>query len=165
MHSKGVISTKLYIKQKVFSWGDKFTVKDSSGLDRYFVEGEVFSFGKKLHVYTPQHKEVAYIEQKLLTWMPRYSVFLGDQEVAQMVREFSFFHPRYRIEGLGWDVEGAFWEHEYEISQAGRLVASIHKEWMTWGDSYELDITDADDEILALATILAIDAVVESQKN
>jgi uncharacterized protein YxjI len=37
---------KLYIKQKVFSWGDKFTVKDATGNDRYFVEGEVFSFGK-----------------------------------------------------------------------------------------------------------------------
>lgn len=34
---------KLYIKQKVFSWGDKFTVKDVNGEDRYFVEGEIFS--------------------------------------------------------------------------------------------------------------------------
>ena len=42
---------KLYIKQKVFSWGDKFTVKDSNGEDRYYVEGEIFSWGKKLHVY------------------------------------------------------------------------------------------------------------------
>ena len=36
---------KLYIKQKVFSWADRFTVKDSSGNDRYFVEGELFSWG------------------------------------------------------------------------------------------------------------------------
>ena len=26
---------KLYIKQKVFTWGDKFTVKDINGNDRY----------------------------------------------------------------------------------------------------------------------------------
>ena len=37
---------KLYIKQKVFSWGDKFTVKDEAGRDRYYVEGEVFTFGR-----------------------------------------------------------------------------------------------------------------------
>jgi uncharacterized protein YxjI len=42
---------KLYIKQKVFSWADRFTVKDENGADRYFVEGEMFSWGKKLHVY------------------------------------------------------------------------------------------------------------------
>ena len=34
---------KLYIKEKVFSWGDKFTVKDAYGEDKYIVEGEVFS--------------------------------------------------------------------------------------------------------------------------
>ena len=28
---------KLYIKQKVFSWGDSFTVKDADGADRYTV--------------------------------------------------------------------------------------------------------------------------------
>ena len=48
---------KLYIKQKVFSWGDKFTVKDASGEDRYYVEGEVFSWGKKLHVYDEYNRE------------------------------------------------------------------------------------------------------------
>ena len=35
---------KLYIKEKVFSWGDKFTVKDEYGNDKYFVQGEVFSW-------------------------------------------------------------------------------------------------------------------------
>lgn len=41
---------KLYIKQKVFSCGDKFTVKDEAGHDRYYVEGEIFTCGKKLHL-------------------------------------------------------------------------------------------------------------------
>ena len=41
---------KLYIKQKVFSWVDRFTVFDETGADKYYVEGEFFSWGKKLHV-------------------------------------------------------------------------------------------------------------------
>lgn len=156
---------KLYIKQKVFSWGDKFTVKDAAGVDRYFVEGELFSFGKRLHVYNTCNQEVACIQQQLMTWTPRYSVYIGSREVAQVVKEFSFFRPRYRIEGLGWTVDGALWAHEYEICQAGRSIATISKEWMTWGDSYELNITDAANEIVALATVLAIDAVIDSQNN
>ena len=35
--------TKLYIKEHVFTLGDKFTVKDEYGNDKYFVEGEIFS--------------------------------------------------------------------------------------------------------------------------
>lgn len=41
---------KLYIKQKIFSRNDKFSVYDANGEERYFVEGEFFSWGKKLRV-------------------------------------------------------------------------------------------------------------------
>ena len=156
---------KLYIKQKVFSWGDKFTVKDEKGHDRYFVEGEIFSFGRKLHVYDAHHAERAYIKQELLTWMPRYSVYTNGAQIAQVKREFTFFRPKYIIEGPGWDVEGDFFAHEYQISKSGRVIATISKEWMTWGDSYELDIADGVNEVTALAVVLAIDAVIESQNN
>ena len=70
---------KLYIKQKVFSWGDKFTVKDEAGRDRYYVEGEIFTFGRKLHVYDMSGREVAFIKQEVWSWMPRYYVFCGDR--------------------------------------------------------------------------------------
>ncbi len=156
---------KLYIKQKVFSWGDKFTVKDAAGTDRYFVEGEVFSFGKKLHVYNSNNQEKAYIKQELLTWMPRYSVYMGSQQMAQVVRKFTFFRPQYSIAGLGWEVSGDFFAHEYQITQAGRMIAAISKEWMTWGDSYELDIADGVNEVMALAVVLSIDAAIESANN
>ncbi len=33
------------------------------------------------------------------------------------------------------------------------------QEWFTWGDCYALDIADSADEMLALAVVLAIDAV------
>ena len=37
---------KLYIKQKVFSWVDRFTVFDETGADKYHVEGEFFSWAR-----------------------------------------------------------------------------------------------------------------------
>ena len=153
---------KLYIKQKVFSWSDKFTVKDEMGNDRYLVEGEIFSFGKKLHVYDLQGREVAFIKQELWSWMPTYYVFCGDRQVAQIKKEFTFFFPKYTIEGLGWEINGSFMAHDYEITQNGFPIVSIRKEWMTWGDSYELNISNPRDEIVALAVVLTIDCVMEA---
>ena len=150
---------KLYIKEKVFSWGDKFTVKDANGQDRYYVEGEVFTFGRKLHVYDMNGSEVAFIKQEVWSWMPRYYVFCGDRQVAEIKREFTFLFPQYSIEGLGWEINGSFMAHDYEIRKNGYPIVSICKEWMTWGDSYELNIADAQDEIVALAVVLTIDCV------
>ena len=44
-------------------------------------------------------------------------------------------------------------------------IVTITKEWMTWGDSYELDIANPADEIIALAVVLTIDCVQEMQQN
>lgn len=153
---------KLYIKEKVFTWGDQFTVKDERGNDRYVVEGEVFSWGKKLHVYDMIGREVAFIKQEVWSFLPRYYVFCGDRQVAEIKKEFTFFFPKYRIDGLGWEIDGSFMAHEYEITQSGRTIVSISKEWMTWGDSYELNITNPSDEIVALAVVLTIDCVMEA---
>ena len=156
---------KLYIKEKVFSWSDTFFVKDSHGEDKYTVEGEFFSLGKKLHVYDRSGAEVAFIQQELFTFLPQFTVSVGGQEIARVKREFSFLRPRYTIENLGWDVEGSFWEHDYQITANGQPVVTITKEWMTWGDTYELDIENPADEIVALAVVLTIDCVQEMQQN
>ena len=47
----------------------------------------------------------------------------------------------------------------------GSPIVSINKEWFTWGDCYELDIENPEDEIVALAVVLAIDCVLAMQKD
>ncbi len=153
---------KLYIKEKVFSWGDRFTVKDEAGRDKYIVQGEVFSWGKKLHVYNIAGGEVAFIKQEVWSFLPRYYVFCGGRQVAEIKKEFTFFLPKYSIEGLGWEINGKFMAHDYEITEFGRPVVRITKEWMTWGDSYELDIADPAKELIALAVVLTIDCCTEN---
>ena len=46
------------------------------------------------------------------------------------------------------------------FTQEREAVSYTHlKEWFTWGDCYALDIADSADEMLALAVVLAVDAV------
>lgn len=156
---------KLYIKQKVFAWKDRFTVWDEHGNDRYYVEGELFSWGKKLHIYDLNGNEVAFIHQKVMSFLPRYFVAVGGVDIAEIVKEFTFFKHKYRIEGLDWEVDGNFLAHDYTVSCAGRPIVCIQKEWMTWGDSYELNIADPADEIAALAVVLTIDCVMAQAAN
>ncbi len=152
---------KLLIEEHIFSWNDRFSIRDETGSDRYFVEGELFSWGKKLHVCDRAGREVAYIEQKLFTFRPRYQVLAAGRLIGEVVREFSFFQPRYSVEGAEWDVEGDFWSHDYSVTRRGIPVASIQKEWFTWGDCYALSIADPADELCALALVLAIDCAME----
>ena len=159
------IFMKLLIEERIFSWNDRFTVWDEAGNDRYYVEGELFSWGKKLHVCDLSGREVAYIEQQIFRFRPRYSVYAHGELIGEVVKEFSFFRPRYTVEGADWDVEGDFWAHDYTVSRRGQVVVDIQKEWFTWGDCYTLNILDPRDELQALALVLAIDCAVEQANN
>ena len=72
----------LYIKQKVFSWNDKFSIFDENGNERFYVEGEVFSFGKKLRIYDLAGTELAYIEQKVWSFLPKYNIYRDGELIA-----------------------------------------------------------------------------------
>lgn len=150
---------KLYIKQKVFSWGDKFRIYDEYENDKYSVEGEVFTFGKKLHLNDRNGKELAFIHQKMWSFLPKFFISRNGVDVAQVIKEFTFFRQEYTVEGPGWTVNGDFLAHEYEISAGNRTVAAVSKQWFTWGDTYEIDIAADADEILVLCVVLIIDAV------
>lgn len=156
---------KFYIKQKIFTWADQFSIYDGNGDERYYVKGEVFTFGKKLHLCSRGGTELAYIEQKLLTFLPRYAISVGGNEIAEVVKEFAFFHNVYSVNGLGWRVDGNFFDHDYTVESEGRTIATVAKEWFTLGDAYEINISDGIDPIPVLAVVLVIDACIEAARG
>lgn len=156
---------KLYIKQRVFTWGDKFSVYDELGNEKYYVEGEVFTFGKKLHIMDTRYNELAFIHQKVFSFQPTYYISRGGYDVAQVVKEFTFFKHEYRIDGLEWRVSGDFFDHDFAVYDGERFVAQVFKEWFSWGDAYAIDIDPSADEINALAVAIVIDAVISDQRD
>lgn len=149
---------RLFIKQKVFSWGDKFTIKDEQGKDCYYVEGEVFSMRHKLHVYNTQSTEVVYIHQKVFSFRPRFFINIeGAAEELELVKRFTFFRQEYYIANSSYILEGDFSAHHYKLTFNDRVIMSVNKEWFTWGDSYVLDIEDSADILMCIGIMLAVD--------
>ncbi|MDO4198372.1 MAG: LURP-one-related family protein [Erysipelotrichaceae bacterium] len=153
---------KLYLKQEVISWGDQFSVYDENQNEVYKAKGEVFTFGKKLHLYDLNGEEVVYIHQKVLSLLPKFYICEGEEDVAEVIRELTLFKPSYKVTGFDWKVNGDFTNHDFHITTAeGHGVASVSKKWLTWGDSYEIDIAEDKDVVNALAVVLTIDQVME----
>ena len=153
---------KLYMKEKVFSIVDRFTIKNEAEEDCYQVEGEfVFIGGKKLHIKDMMGNEVAFVREKFITLLPKFFVYVNGEQVAEINKKFTILKAKYSIDGLGWEANGNFMDHDYTISDDKGEIVKIHKAWISWGDSYELEIRDDIDEALVLAVVLAIDCVME----
>lgn len=156
---------KLFMRQKFFSWKDKFFVKDEDGKDVYYIEGEVFSLGKKLHIYDMKKNEVAFLHQKILSILPHYFIDVGGQEVAEIIKEFSLLRSKYRISGSDWEISGDFLSHDYRFFSKAKEIAYVHKAWMSWGDSFEIDISEEKNTLMVLCAVLAIDAVLDAESS
>ena len=155
---------KLYFKQKVFSLRQRSEIMDEYGKVLFRAAGEI-SIGRRMHIYDNMDNEMAFIQQRLFRLMPRFSVYMGGSHVADIVKNFTLFSQDYRIEGLDWKVSGDWLAHDYTIKSGGRYIASIHKHWMTWGDSFEIDIADGEDFVMVLAVIIAIDCVIDNAQS
>lgn len=156
---------KLLIKQKVFSFGSKFNIFDENGEIKYVAVGEVFTFGRKLHVMDTDGNEVIYIEQKLLTFRPKYEINIVGNAPVEIVKEFTLFTHEYSIPDWNVKINGDFLAHEYTVTMNGYDIAVMSKEWLTWGDTYIINIPDPGNELLALAAILVVDCCMESNND
>ena len=150
---------RLNIQQKAFSFRDRFFIRDEAGRTHYSVEGEVFTWGKRLHLYDAAGRECAFLHQKAFSLLPTFFVERDGEEVARIVKHFTFFSQEYDVEGPGWTVEGDFTAHDYEISCGGMTVARVHKRWFNWGDCYEAEFDDGADAVLIVCAVLVIDCV------
>ncbi len=154
---------ELYIKQKVFSLSGKFTVIDQQENDCYYVEGSFMQFPKTFSILNTTRDEVALITKKMLSFLPKFFVEVNGQEVLTIKKEFSFLKARYTIDVAGIEVKGNWWDMNFQVLQQGEVIGQVNKEWLTWGDSYRVQILNEGMETIIIALVIAIDCVKADQ--
>ena len=149
---------RLLFKQRFFSWLDSYDIFDENGNTVYTVKG-AFSIGHLLKIFDASGNEVGYIKEKMLSWLPKFEMYLGERYVGCISKELTFLRPKYNIDCNGWQVEGDWFEWDYQIlNSAGIPIANVSKELWNWTDTYPIDVHNPQDALCALMLVLAIDA-------
>ena len=157
------------MKQKIFCLGDDFTIKDETGADRFHVDGKVLAIRNKLSFQNLQGEELAFIQQKLLSWGPKYEIY-RDGKLAATVekRLFTLFTCKFVVDVPGpndLEAKGNFLEHEYQFQRNGQTVATCSKKWFSWSDTYGIDVASSEDDVLILASSVVIDMICHDDKD
>ena len=151
------------MKQKLFSLGGAFYIKNDQGQEVFSVEGAAFSFGHQLTFRDMSGNELAFIRQKLLAWGPTYEIYRDGQLFAVVKKElFSFFRHVFTVDVPGPDdliAEGDFWDLEFTFSRGERAVATVSRQWFSWTDTYGVDVVEEEDDVLILSSAIVIDMV------
>jgi uncharacterized protein YxjI len=158
--SRGEPLKKYVMKQKMWTLGDKFVIKDETRTPVFYVKGKVFSVGDKLSFRDIDGNELAYISQKVFSFTPRYKIYRDQELIAKVVKKIALFNDKYIVDIPGPDnykVTGNFGNYEYTFTRNGRKIASVSKKFFSWSDTYGIAIAPGEDDILILAAAVVID--------
>ena len=149
---------RLLFKQRLFSWFDSYDIYDEDGNTVYTVKGQL-SWGHCMKIFDAHGNEIGMIQERVLTLLPKFEIYLGGNYVGGIRKEISFFKPVFDIDYSGWHVEEKKNEKNYNIlNSSGGCVARVSKELLNWTDTYVIDVNNPQDALDALLLVLAIDA-------
>ena len=157
------------IRERFFRLGEDSDITDEQGRPVYHVDGKVLSLRNTLIVRDLAGVEVARVERQLIALRPTYHITRQGQEVAEVRKKlFSPFVDRFTIDIPGphdLSVTGSLLEHEYTIARGGELVATVSKRWLSLTETYGLDIAPGEDDLLILASVLALDLAQDRERQ
>ena len=155
------------VKERIFSFADKFDITDTYENPVYQVEGKIFAIGNKLKIYDMDGRELIYIEEKLFRFLPEYSIYREGGLLGRLKKELTFFRPKFNIESsLGnFKIDGDIFHYNFNIIKNGRVVADISKKWIAFSDTYSVDIDPDEDQAFILALVIILDQVLHDGTN
>ncbi|MBE6566286.1 MAG: hypothetical protein E7659_04175 [Ruminococcaceae bacterium] len=149
---------KLLFKQRMFSWFDSYDIYNEAGDIIYTVRGDI-AWGHLLRIYDAHGYEIGVVKERVLTWLPKFEMYLDGRYVGSIRKELTFFRPRFVIDCNGWQVDGDWFEWDYHIlDDRGQCIAYVNKELFNWTDTYVIDVRNPNHATCILMLVLAIDA-------
>ncbi|AFS79325.1 hypothetical protein DUF567 [Gottschalkia acidurici 9a] len=158
---------KYIVRQKIFSLGDIFNITDEFGKPIFQVEGKIFSIGNKLNIYDMNEKHLIYIEQKIFKFLPEYNIYIRDIQVARVKKQLTFFKSKFDIESNygNFEIDGDIFDYNFSIYRNGRPIASVDKKYISFSDTYSVNIAEGEKDEFILALVIVIDQVLHDNNN
>lgn len=148
---------QILFKQRVFSWLDSYDIYNEYEDTVFTVEGRL-SWGHRLVIYNQRGEEVGEIREEVLTFLPKFRMYIHGNEIGIIQKELSFFVPKFYLTCNDWEIQGSVMEWDYDVYSSARHIMHVEKQLFNWSDTYVMDIEQDEDALICLMIVLAIDA-------
>jgi len=157
------------MRQKLVSFGDDFWIENDRGERVFKVNGKILRIRKTLEFEDKKGHVKVQIQERMLRVKDSMAIENGKgRKIAEVKRALiTPFRERWVVkigDGPNLEVQGDLLAHEYRIGEGKHKVAKVSKKWFRITDTYGVQVTASQDDILILAITVAIDAMVHSNK-
>jgi uncharacterized protein YxjI len=157
------------IRERLFRLGEDSDITDEAGQPVLHVDGKVLSLHNRLVLRDPAGREVGQVHRKLAALRPTYEITIDGKNVAEVRKHlFTPFGERFTIDVPGasdMEISGDLFSHEFTIDRDDQTVATISTRWLTVTASYAVEVSPGEDDVLILASILALDLAIDAEHD
>jgi uncharacterized protein YxjI len=156
------MSTRYKIRQNLVSIGDDFWIENADGKRVFKVDGKVLRIRKTLVFEDANGRKLAQIKERLLTIKDTMVIEDANGKDIATVKKalFTPLRNKWNVKVKDGDdlvVQGNILDFEYAIKAGGKKVAEISKKIFRLTDTYGVEISDGQNDILILAVAIAVD--------
>ncbi len=160
---------KLFVKNKLVSFGGSSFVTDEAGNKVFKVKGKIFSPTHKKKIYD-SNGELRYIVRNKFWNFFSKSCFIYDgskQKIAMLTRGDFDVKNKYVLKGFEDEIliQGSFASLNMEIQKNGQVIGKISREFTIVRDAFTLEIFDDTEDAFLVALVIAIDNITDSRRN
>ena len=157
------------IRERFFRLGEDSEITDEQGRAAFQVDGKVLTLRDRLIIRDLEGREIAQVHRKLAALRPTYKVTVGGEKAAEVRKAlFTPFREKFTIDVPGPDdleMAGDLFDHEFTIRRGDQPVATVSKRWFSMRDTYAVDVAPGQDDLLILASVLALDLAEDQERR
>ena len=157
------------IRERFFRLGEDSDITDETGRPVFQVDGKVMTLRDRLVIRDMAGQEVATVHRKLLAFRPTYEITVAGREAASVRKHFfTPFRDSFTIDVPGPDdleMTGSLLDHDFTVRRGDQTVATVSKHWLTIRDAYSVEVAPGEDDLLILASVLALDLAEDRERE
>ena len=162
-------ATRYQMRQRMIAIGDDYTIEDNHGERVYKLDGKALRIRKTILFKDMDGRELCKIKERMLHVRDSMEIEGPDGNRLALVQKAMItpLRERWHVkveDGPDLVTHGNIVDHEYTIERDGDKVAEISKRWFRVRDTYGVEVSPGENDILILASTAVIDTMAHPHK-
>jgi len=157
-------ATRYQMRQRMIAIGDDYTIEDDHGERVYKLNGKALRLRKTILFEDMDGHELCKIKERMLHVRDSMEIEGPEGNRIALVQKAMItpLRERWHVkveDGPDLVTHGNIVDHEYTIERDGDKVAEISKRWFRVRDTYGVEVSPGENDILILASTAVIDTM------
>ncbi len=159
------MSVSLTMHQKVKLGLEQYEVFEGSTL-KYTVKKKLLAAGADFDILDAAGNKVGLVDQKVLNMVKTFDITLNGQKCGTVKKKFPAITKDMNYDARGWKLDGDAVGVNFKFTDAAKTVyATVKKKIIALGDTYEISVVNAEDELLVVALTVILDEAFHSKRS